>query len=854
MRGTTTTRAGSAILVGVAMLAAIVLVVPRPTDTGPASDDEGRVPGLMVNAESMARSIAEKEARHRERAARIRRGEPVSATHADAALEWRRRMRTDADGTIPRNALIEARETVRSRGVEYRDAGIWSWEWIGPGNIGGRIRAILPDWSDDGKILVGGVSGGLWETDDHGGSWYPIDDFMANLNVTSLARDAVDPNVIYVATGEGYTLRAPPGNGVFLSTTGTAGPYTQLTSTLGFEHVNRVVAHPTDEGRVLIGLGTPHLEVRESFDQGQSWTPIFSSTRSVTDVELQPGNPSIMLVGTFGGGYRSVNGGATWDSLSVGGLGKLPAIEGRVEFTMHADGTAYALVNDGSGRIYQSLDAGWSWAFQYSGTDLFNGQGNYDNIIWVDPSNSSRILLGGIDLWRSVDGGLNITRISNWTQYHVGNSAHADQHAIVPAIGYDGTTSTTVYFGNDGGIQRNADPWTTTQTSNWENLASNLGVTQFYHGAASPDGSVIVGGTQDNDHLRYSPLDGFNDWYQAETGDGGDCVVNPDNPNIIYAEYVYATLEKSTNGGDTYSNIWSGIGHANGDSTALFIAPFDMNPDDSDELMVGCLSLWRTQTAGSSWAPLTAVYPDSELVSAVTYAPSDGSRVWIGYDNGRVMATANGGSTWIRWDNTNPSLPDRYVTDIAIHPTNPSEVWVTFGGYHGEQVWRTTDAGLHWEDRTGLWPTALPVIHVNTITLHPDQPSWVYVGTDLGIFASEDGGENWNVTPEFAGHDGPANVEVSDLFWYDPGMLVAATYGRGMFVSQPLPYVYVDGDYAGSGDGTASAPFDNVSDALDVAGNGTTISVEAGDYDEAGPVSITRRVTIDPQGGTVTIR
>lgn len=828
---------------------AVWLVLPD-SGTGPGSGDDARVPGVRVDETSMARSIEAKEARHRARMERIRRGEPAPATHADAALAWRRQMRADADGSVPLNAVIEARDEIRARGIEPRDAGIWDWDWIGPGNIGGRIRSVLFDREDDGKIMVGGVSGGIWETDDGGDSWYHFDDFMANLNVTALARDAVDDATVYASTGEGYTGSAPPGNGVFISTN-YGNAWSQLTSTIGLEHVNKVVTHPTDAGRVLIGVGDPDDEVQESFDHGATWDTILSAADPVMDIEFRPGDPTTILVGTKGGGYRSIDGGAGWTNLSVGGLGMLPTGLGRVEFTMHADGTAYALVNDGNGRIYQSLDGGGSWALQHFSTNILNGQGDYDNIIWVDPTSSTRILLGGLDLWRSTDGGQTVTRISRWQDYHRGLSAHADQHAIVPHFYYDGSGDTRVLFGNDGGIQLNDDPWTTTTTTGWTNLAWGLGVTQFYHGAASPDGSVIVGGTQDNDHLRYRPGEGLNGWYQAETGDGGDCVVDPTNPDVIYAEYVYATMEKSTNGGESYSDIWSGISHAGARETALFIAPFEMNPDDSQELVVGTLSVWQTTNGGSSWSQLTGVLPDSTKISAINYAPSDGDEIWAGFSGGRILFSADGGTNWIVRDPV--YLPNRYVTDIAIHPTDPDEVWVVFGGYHDEQVWRSMNGGLSWEDRTGSGLTELPEIHVNTITLHPDQPDWIYVGTDLGLFASEDGGQSWNVTPEFAGHDGPANVEITDLFWYDPGMLVAATYGRGMFVSQPLPYVFVDRDHAGSEDGTESNPYDTLSEGVAVAGNGTTIEIASGDYDEAGPLSITRRVTLAPDG-PVTVR
>ena len=120
----------------------------------------------------------------------------------------------------------------------------------------------------------------------------------------------------------------------------------------------------------------------------------------------------------------------------------------------------------------------------------------------MSPIDSNFLLVGGIDLYRSADGGLTLVKISDWTKYHTGLSAHADQHAIVADSGFNGTTDKRVYFGNDGGIQTTANILTVTTTTGWTNLANGLGITQFYHGAAAADGALLTTAAWCWDRLR----------------------------------------------------------------------------------------------------------------------------------------------------------------------------------------------------------------------------------------------------------------------------------------------------------------------------------------------------------------
>jgi hypothetical protein len=194
-------------------------------------------------------------------------------------------------------------------------------------------------------------------------------------------------------------------------------------------------------------------------------------------------------------------------------------------------------------------------------------------------------------------------------------------------------------------------------------------------------------------------------------------------------------------------------------------------------------------------------------------------------------------------------------------------VWVSIGGYVSDSIWYTPDGGLNWHQRTGSGASALPAANVNTITLHPQNSDWVYVGTDLGIFVSEDKGLTWNTTPRFPNQnpfpsDGPVNVEVDHLFWLDDEFLLAATHGRGMFRTRLLVIVHVDWRNEGGLEiGTLDHPYGTVTEGFIAAGNGSTISIALGDYDEVAPADppfvMQKRVKlVKPAGleGSVVIR
>jgi hypothetical protein len=225
------------------------------------------------------------------------------------------------------------------------------------------------------------------------------------------------------------------------------------------------------------------------------------------------------------------------------------------------------------------------------------------------------------------------------------------------------------------------------------------------------------------------------------------------------------------------------------------------------------------------------------------------SRIWVGYEGGTVSRTTNGVSNWVNVDDNglNPLPNGQTVMDIAINPLNINEAFVVFGGFIPDSVWFTSDNGSTWQRRTGSGLYTLPVVHVNTITFHPSDPNLVYVGTDIGVFTSDDKGITWNKIS-----DGPVYTEVAHLFWQGDN-LIAATHGRGMWRTKPILQVYVDRTNTGYEDGTYAHPYNTIKEGVAGANSHGTITIRGGEYNETGDIIIDKPVDLKSQGD-VTIR
>ncbi|MEI2611243.1 MAG: hypothetical protein V9G20_21640 [Candidatus Promineifilaceae bacterium] len=731
--------------------------------------------------------------------------------HPDDAVAFRTLQLQDENGLIPANAYTQAWQHVQQMRQQQNNlnsvplapapisgsgaleaipalpraettttsliqgAGLsWSqWEWLGPGNIGGRVRAILIHPTAPQNMWASSVSGGIWHSSDSGATWQPVDDFMTNLAVSTLIMDPTNSNVMYAGTGEGfYNVDAIRGAGVFKSTDGGI-TWAQLapTNTSDWYSVNRLaIAY---DGSTL--LAATSSGIWRSTNGGTSWTRTSTDTY-VKDVDFHPTSNSLAIAsGSYGRAYYSNNGGQSWTAATG-----LPTLDwlGRVElaYAPTSPGIVYASVSQNNGQLWQSTNGGQSYTLINTGNNYLGTQGWYDNIVWVDPTNPNIVIVGGIDLWRSTNGGTTLTKISEW--WRAPSSAHADNHFIVAHPGFDGSTNRTVFFGNDGGVYKTDNVYTVSTgapPNGWQELNNNLGITQFYGAAGNATTGVIIGGTQDNGTLRYNG--NTETWSTMYGGDGGFNAADPTDPNYFYGEYVFLQIHRSTNGGSSSSDITSGLSDAN--SCANFIAPFILDPNDANRILAGGCMLWRSNDVKATTPTWNWIKSSvGSNISAIAVAEGNPAIIWVGHNNGNVYRTTNGTSaspTWTPVDTTSPALPNRYVHRITINPDNHNMVYVSFGGFNSDNLWLTTNGGSNWVDATGVGVASLPSVPVRSLVMHPAQAGWLYAGTEVGIFASEDYGSTWTIP-----QDGPANVSVDELFWqgYD---LVAATHGRGLY-------------------------------------------------------------------------
>ena len=731
----------------------------------------------------------------------------------DEAMELRFAQNSNEEGEIPENALVEATEQAEEMEeaplpgaatpggdkdvISTAAAGIdrGSWTWRGPGNVGGRVRSLVIHPTSPQTMWAGSVAGGIWKTTDGGASWSALDDFMANLTVSTMVIDPTNPSVLYAGTGEGfYNFDGLRGAGIFKTTDGGT-TWSQLSSTnnTSFYWVNRLAISPANNQVLLAATRTG---IWRSTDGGSSWSQRLATSgfdsSDFLQVAFDPTNGNKAVASGKGGrAYYSTDGGLNWTAATKSWG------TGRVEFAYAPSNPSivYASVDQGGGQIYKSINGGQSYSLASASSDNYlSNQGWYDNTIWVDPANSDIVVVGGIDIWGSNNGGQSLIRLSDWrcgglnsTSTFCGGalSAHADHHTIVSHPGYNGTTNRTVFFGNDGGIYKTQDIYTMEQYSGWQQLNNNFGVTQFYGGAGNTTSGTVVGGTQDNGSL--TDTGDPQSWNDMFGGDGGFSAADPTNQNYFYGEYTHLQIHRSTNGGESSSYIWSGITDAQ-NSNALFIAPFILDPNNPNTMLAGGASLWRSTNVKAGTPTWTSIKgPDTGKISAIAVAPGNSNVIWVGYDNSKIYRTTNGTSatpTWTRMDNTGtPTLPARYVTRITIDPDDSNKVYATFGGFSQDNIYRTTNGGSTWTDITGSGTTGLPDAPVRSLVIHPSNSDWLYVGTEVGIFASEDGGTTWALPT-----DGPANVSVDELFWMG-NKLVAATHGRGMFEADTVSTV-----------------------------------------------------------------
>ncbi len=749
------------------------------------------------------------------------------------AADYFREQRVPVNEPLPLERYTSALRRARQLPRLARASGSSGWEFLGPGNVGGRSRGIVIHPQNSNTIWIGGATGGVWKTTDGGQSWNPTTDFLPALSISSLVIDPSNPDILYAGTGE--QTQNWRGAGIYKTTDGGL-TWSQLPATAAsdFWFVNNIAVSPAAPSHLYAATNTG---IWASLDGGQSWSLSLGSpeggaaptltggtTHGCFDVLAAPGQPAdtIFAVCHPPGSLQY----AIWRNLDAAGAGawsivqsdplmwytalaaapSQPGLVYAVSVTSDTGGpysnallAVYRSASDGDPGTWETrnsnrssnrlnsaiLSVGPAYNFQSgfctSAHPQFGGQGGYNLAILVDPLDSNRVWVAGVGIFRSDDGGL------NWGYASFG--VHPDQHGLAFDPAFDGASNQVLYALNDGGIYKTSRARGTAGTCSapanavrWSPLNNGYGTTQFYHGVPYPGGAAYFGGTQDNGTVRGFQALGANRWDYVYGGDGGVSRIDPADASTMYVEYVHGALAKSTDGGNTYADAVTGLAEPD-PLNFPFVAWYSFDPSNSQRLYIGGLQLWRTDNGAAQWAAVSA--PVDQLTStldnirSIAVSPADPNMVLFGVAQGRIFRndqalSANANTVW---PYTRPRAGN--VSHLEFDPLNPNTVYTTYTTFNsapGDQhIYRSTDTGLTW---TGI-DTNLPDVPVQTLLVDPDDNTHLYAGTDLGLFVSTDRGNSWS-----RGEDELANVIISSLSIVQNAgtkYLYAFTYGRGVW-------------------------------------------------------------------------
>ena len=609
----------------------------------------------------------------------------------------RRNMNT---GQVEPGDYLRAYAAARSYSASQTKAVGLQWQEMGPNNVGGRTRSICIHPSAPNTIWAGGVSGGLWRSEDGANTWFRMQGLSESLIISSIA--VTNSGNIYVATGHSVENSGGGGgsgfigHGLFKSSDGGAsfslviGPSAPWSSGDPWSSINKIVADPTDANKLFVahaGGFRIYDEAANSFSIPPLPFPQTASACTALEVVKDDAGVTAIILRQSSGNWRSVDGGNSF-LQRPNGSGLPTSGFGRMEFAISPEdhNYMYALASTGSGGMHggwSSTDGGVSWNQIWpSGSDapslnIFgdNNQGWYDIVISVNPNDKEEIFLGGVSLWRtSLNGAPEQVAIAqDFPGCFV--CVHADVHELTWSP--DGLS---LYVGCDGGVYRS---YGASGNMIWTASNHNYNVTQFYSAAISPKGKV-VGGTQDNG-TQYVPLYPGDEQRADEVfgGDGFDCEISQLDPNIMFATVYLGALGRSNNEGGVFGDFYNtrvlalgepgSLTNGIGDfytNIRLFEDANDLNSPDSGLYAQQWIVQGTPFTVGDT---IGDPYPYNSRKMPAVPLPST---TWslAGFPAGTTAGTVYDVGDTVRYV---ISLPDRTETLLAVGFTGTEGVWVT---------------------------------------------------------------------------------------------------------------------------------------------------------------------------------
>ncbi len=678
---------------------------------------------------------------------------------------------------------------------------------IGPFR-GGRTRAAAGVPSHPNLFYVGAVNGGVWKSDDFGRTWNPIFDQEPTQSIGAIAVAASDPNIVYVASGEG--LHRPDlsvGNGIYKST--DAGKtWTHLGLNDG-QQIPGLAVDPRDPNRVFAAvLGHPYGPSGErglylSSDGGQSWKKVIAGDENTgaSDVEIDPSNPDIVYAclwearegpwednnvfnGTHGGLFKSTDGGSTWHPLKTGLPDDLAQIY--VAIAPSNPRRLYATVGTASAKlgVYGSDDGGESWS-QITGDPRPSGRigGGDLPVPKVDPKNPDIVYSASTVTMRSTDGG------KTWSGFRGAPGGDDYQNLWINP----NDPNTILLVGDQGALVtvNGGATW-----SSWYNQPT----AQIYHVSVSNSFPYrVCGGQQESGSVCIASRgnDGainFRDWHPVGAIEYGYVAPDPLDPDVIYGggRSEVSRYHWSTGQVQNVTPIPLRSTQYRTDRTE----PLMFSPVDPHILYYATNVLFKTSDGGNSWQTISKdltrenpgvpasvgnlVPKGADKQRGVIYAlaPSfkNVNTLWAGTDDGLVWLTRDGGKNWA--DITPKDLTAwSKVTQISASHFDEDSAYVSVSRFRIDDVhpyiYRTHDSGKTWK----LITTGLPDFGpVDTVREDPVRKGLLFAGTENSVWISFDDGDHWQSLQLNL-----PRTSMRDL-WIHENDLIVATHGRSFWI------------------------------------------------------------------------
>jgi len=694
--------------------------------------------------------------------------------------EYYWQFRINPDGTFPEPGKVyrEYNKYVQSHPtVGGLKTGQAVWKELGPRSridAGvGRLNAIACHPSDTSVVYAGSPSGGLWKSTDGGKNWAVLSDQLPSLGVSSILIHPSKPDDILVGTGDRDHGDAA-GLGVIHST--DRGTTWEMYNTgMGNRTVGMMARSETNPDFILAATDGG---IYKTTDGGANWALKYSiASASFKDLKFKPGNSNVAYATSTGavGFYRSEDAGESWTKvLSTAGIPSANRMV--IGVTQGASNLVYLVCDKGKyAGCVLSQDDGKNFVMQSSSPNILGwasdgseigSQGWYDLSVFVDPQNPQQVYVGGINLWRSDDGGKTWGIIMN-NRGTGGSNVHVDQHTF-----FYNPVNKRLYAGNDGGIY-----FTDNKGAMWNEINTGLGIGQIYKlGVSNTDPIKTLSGFQDNGSATWT---GTN-WVNTGGGDGMECAVDPYEASYSYTTSQNGPLSRFINNSNNRRLAGKGTNGITEDGA--WVTPFLISENDAKIMVIGYKNIWICKNVKSSgtitWTKISdnlAGYNDKNM-SVLEQSPADFNILYAAREDGKVFRTENLLTAPVIWTDITSSLPvSGTLFDFECHPYDPNIVYMAVN----QRIYKSTNKGGLWTNISG----SLPNLDINTIVFDKTSNEGLYIGTDAGIFYKDAEMTDWVLYGESI----PVSVGISELEIYTDSLnrpdsrLRASTFGRGVW-------------------------------------------------------------------------